>query len=79
MPHPLRLAVALLALPLSVQAVPLMEHLDRGGVAVPKMDGKTFVAWRVLASDPGGVAFNVYRTAGSATALLNPTPVTGAT
>ncbi len=39
-----------------------MEKLDRGVVAVHQADGKVFVSWRLLATDPDGVAFNVYRT-----------------
>ncbi len=38
-----------------------MEKLDRGLVAVQQSDGKVFLSWRLLASDPAGVAFNVYR------------------
>ena len=38
-----------------------MEKLDRGVVAVQQSDGKVFVSWRLLASDPDGVGFNVYR------------------
>ncbi|HWA24170.1 MAG TPA: rhamnogalacturonan lyase [Lacunisphaera sp.] len=39
-----------------------MENLSRGVVAVHEADGKVFVSWRLLASDPAGTAFNVYRT-----------------
>jgi rhamnogalacturonan endolyase len=39
----------------------LMEPLDRGLVAVHQSDGKVFVSWRLLATDPAGVAFHVYR------------------
>ncbi|MDI1247816.1 MAG: rhamnogalacturonan lyase [Lacunisphaera sp.] len=42
--------------------VPVMERLDRGVVAVHQPDGKVFVSWRLLASDPANTAFNVYRT-----------------
>ena len=38
-----------------------MEKLDRGLVAVQQSDGRVFLSWRLLASDPDGVAFNVYR------------------
>jgi rhamnogalacturonan endolyase len=38
-----------------------MERLDRGVVAVQQADGKVFLSWRLLASDPTGVGFNVYR------------------
>ena len=43
-------------------AAPVMERLDRGVVAVHEPDGKVFVSWRLLASDPADTAFNVYRT-----------------
>ena len=39
-----------------------MEKLDRGVVAIHQPDGKVFVSWRLLATDPEDVAFNVYRT-----------------
>lgn len=42
--------------------VPVMERLDRGVVAIHQPDGKVFVSWRLLASDPESTAFNVYRT-----------------
>ncbi len=38
-----------------------LESLDRGVVAVHQSDGKVFVSWRLLASDPTDAAFNVYR------------------
>jgi len=37
------------------------EALDRGLVARPLARGGVYVGWRLLASDPGNVAFNVYR------------------
>ncbi len=43
-------------------SAPTLERLDRGVVAVHQPDGKVFVSWRLLASDPDGTAFNVYRT-----------------
>jgi rhamnogalacturonan endolyase len=61
------------------RAQPIMERLDRGVVAVPEAGGKTFVSWRVLASDPDGVAFNVYRTVDATTIRLNPAPLAGPT
>jgi len=45
-----------------VHAARIMERLDRGVVAVHQPDGKVFVSWRLLASDPENTAFNVYRT-----------------
>ena len=43
---------------------PVRERLDRGVVAVRVEQGKVYVGWRLLRSDPGDVAFNVYRRAG---------------
>ncbi len=37
------------------------ERLDRGVVALPRPDGSVYVGWRLLASDPPNVAFDVYR------------------
>ncbi len=45
-----------------VSAAPVVEHLSRGVVAVHQPDGRVFVSWRLLASDPDGIAFNLYRT-----------------
>src|SRR5687768_2796106 len=38
-----------------------IEMLGRGVVAVRQADGKAFVSWRMLGTDPDDVAFNVYR------------------
>mgnify|MGYP001474756404 FL=1 len=38
-----------------------MENLGRGVVAVHQPDGKVFISWRLLGTDPEGTAFNVYR------------------
>ncbi|HEY5552054.1 MAG TPA: rhamnogalacturonan lyase [Opitutaceae bacterium] len=56
--------LALIALPSLSVAVgrhPVVERLSRGVVAVHQADGSVFVSWRLLADDPEGVAFNVYR------------------
>lgn len=63
-PFPQRRIIALLFLlcfPL-LPAAPVLETLSRGVVAIQQPDGKVFVSWRVLGSDPSGVAFNLYRT-----------------
>jgi rhamnogalacturonan endolyase len=58
----------------------VVERLGRGVVAVGNEEGAVFVGWRLLASDPEGVAFNVYRaTGGGGPVRLNPDPLTGAT
>lgn len=38
-----------------------MERLDRGVVALPESNGSVYVGWRLLASDPANVTFDVYR------------------
>jgi len=67
------LALAILALPLGAKEKPrYMEKLDRGLVAVQQSDGKVFLSWRLLASDPDGVAFNVYRETERPTVATDP-------
>jgi rhamnogalacturonan endolyase len=57
-----------------------MEELKRGLVAVNEGDGKVFVSWRLLATDPEGVAFNLYRkTEGDSPQKLNETPISQST
>ena len=57
-----------------------MEKLGRGVVAIKQDEHKTFISWRVLGTDPDGLAFNLYRATGGATAVkLNAAPITGAT
>ena len=62
-----------------------MEWLDRGVVAVRNHDGKIFVSWRLLGTDPPNIAFNVYRANGNMkngsdkTIKLNKAPVTKTT
>ncbi|MCU0917261.1 MAG: rhamnogalacturonan lyase [Planctomycetes bacterium] len=53
-----------------------MEWLGRGVVAVNQGQGKVFVSWRLLGTDPEGIAFNVYRATGNAQPVkLNSTPL----
>ena len=52
------------------------EKLARGMVAVPSGQGKVYLGWRLLKSDPEGIAFNVYRsTAGGNAVKLNAEPL----
>lgn len=88
-PTLLAAAVAALALsdppPVAVAQPPAlparqMEALGRGVVAIQQGDGKVFVGWRLLGTDPDEVAFNVYRQIGDARpAKLNAKPLTKAT
>jgi rhamnogalacturonan endolyase len=43
-----------------------MEKLGRGVVAINQGEGKVFVSWRLLGTEPDGIGFNVYRTSGAA-------------
>ncbi|MBC8083434.1 MAG: rhamnogalacturonan lyase, partial [Hymenobacter sp.] len=52
-----------------------MEKLNRGVVAVRTGTSAVYVGWRVLGTEPAGLAFNVYR----GTTRLNAAPITGAT
>jgi rhamnogalacturonan endolyase len=57
-----------------------MEKLGRGVVAINQGDGKVFVSWRMLGTDPDNIACNVYRTSGGGVAVkLNGQPITGPT
>jgi hypothetical protein len=52
------------------------ERLDRGLVATPAGAGRVYVSWRLLAADPAGVAFDVYRAEKGSTPLkINAAPI----
>ena len=56
-----------------------MENLDRGIVAI-NQNGKFFINWRILGTDPDDLAFNLYRKSGTKNAVrLNEKPIIGAT
>jgi len=54
----------LLALPDPAPAERAMERLGRGTVAVPLGGGKVYLGWRLLGTDPDGIAFHLDRSAG---------------
>ncbi len=57
-----------------------MENLGRGLVAVNQSDGRVYVSWRMLGTDPEDVAFSLYRIGGSRDPLkLNDQPITQST
>lgn len=67
---------------LASESVPArqMERLDRGIIAVNQGNGKVYVGWRFLGTDPESIAFNLYRkTAGGNAVKLNSSPVTSST
>ena len=71
---------ALLALATSASAQRQMEKLGRGVVAINQGEGKVFVSWRLLGTEPESIAFNVYRATGAARPVkLNDAPLTKAT
>ena len=74
-------AFASLALALCASLAPTRaaERLDRGVVAFLQTNGQAYVGWRLLASDPTNVAFQVLRSAkpGEAAQALNREPLTG--
>lgn len=52
------------------------EKLGRGVVAVPMGQGRVYIGWRLLKTDPEGITFNVYRlTADAEVVKLNAEPV----
>jgi rhamnogalacturonan endolyase len=70
---------ALLALAAPASAQRQMERLGRGVVAVNQGEGKAFVSWRLLGTEPDSIAFNVYRATGAATPVKrNDAPLTKA-
>jgi rhamnogalacturonan endolyase len=75
------LATALLLnLPTVAPAQRQMERLGRGTVAIPLGGGKVYVGWRMLATDPEGVAFHLDRsTEGGPTVRLTREPIRDST
>ena len=71
----LALCAALLLAAPAAQAQRRLEKLSRSVVAQRTSASNVFVSWRLFGTDPAGLAFNVYR----GTALVNATPITGAT
>jgi rhamnogalacturonan endolyase len=73
-------AAALLVLAAGQTAERQMERLGRGVVAVHEGGGKVFVSWRLLGTDPDGIAFNLYRRSGDGEAVKrNDEPMSGPT
>ena len=74
------LALALSAgLPFAMGAARQMESLGRGLVAVNQGNGRVFVSWRWLGTEPDEAAFNLYRESAGAVTKLNSSPLSGAT
>jgi rhamnogalacturonan endolyase len=72
--------IVFFARPADAAPLRMMESLGRGVVAIRTDPTKVFVGWRLLAADPEGVQFNVYRASqGSKAKKLNPRPLQGPT
>lgn len=57
-----------------------MEYLDRGVIGTPDGNGNIFVSWRLLATDPSSISFNVYRSIeGGAPEKINKKPIADVT
>ncbi len=57
-----------------------MERLGRGIVAIPIGSGRVYVSWRLLATDPDDIAFNLYRQIGNSRPVkVNKKPITATT
>ncbi|MFD2162149.1 rhamnogalacturonan lyase [Paradesertivirga mongoliensis] len=53
-----------------------MESLGRGLVAVNQGQGKVYIGWRLLGTDPSEIAFNIYRSVnGGRSVKLNKSPL----
>jgi rhamnogalacturonan endolyase len=59
----------------SIHAQYQMEELGRGVVAVKMANNGVYVGWRMLASDPDSISFNVYR----GSTKINDFPITNST
>ena len=67
-------------LPGTATAPRQMEKLGRGIVAVIQSDGRVYVGWRLLGTDPDAISFNLYRmTDNGKPVKLNGPPITTAT
>ena len=56
-----------------------MEYLNRGVYAINEGNGKVFVSWRLLGTEPQDLAFNLYRTTAGKQVKLNNAPLTKGT
>ena len=56
------IAICFLLIGTFLKAQRQLEYLDRGLVAIRDAEGKCFVSWRLLSTDPDNISFNVYRT-----------------
>ncbi len=73
-------ALLVLSLIPAAHAQRQMERLGRGMVALHSATSQAYIGWRLLATDPPDVGFNLYRSAnGGAGVKLNSLPLTNTT
>jgi rhamnogalacturonan endolyase len=63
----------------AIYAQQQMEFLNRGVYAINQGNGKAFVSWRLLGTEPNDLVFNLYRTTDNKTVKLNKQPLAVAT
>lgn len=74
--RPILVSLVALALLHARPAQSQVEYLSRGLIGVHARTGQVFLSWRLLATDPDPIAFNVYRALDqSAPIRLNATPI----
>ena len=64
---------------IAAQPPRIMEFLDRGLVAIPLGEGRVYLGWRMLGTEPDRIAFNVYRRSSDQDRMLNDKPLTSST
>lgn len=55
------ISLLLFVTPFWIQAQKIRESLDRGLIVIPVSSEQCYIGWRLLETDPKGIAFNVYR------------------
>ncbi len=71
--------ILLLSVP-AAKAARQMENLGRSVIAINRGDGKVFVSWRMLGTDPDEIGFILYRsTGGEVPVKLSQEPITKST
>ena len=79
-PRRLLVLVAVLFFSVNASAQRQMERLGRGTVALHSATSQAYIGWRLLATDPTDVGFNLYRsTSGGTGVKLNSLPLTNTT
>lgn len=77
----MKTSVSILATFLSIAAFAQrhMEFLNRGVYAINEGNGKVFVSWRLLGTEPQNQQFNLYRSVDGKQVKLNSTPLVNGT